>query len=351
MFTIGRFGLPSDSSASAHTSSEDPLSRPASDYQSPPMLPSDMLNDSPVCIDHVIAIKATMDEMRSQHEATHQLLQDVLDRLSPAPAQNMQSSVPTPPAHQSPTPSIPMSSAGQKKLSLKPSLPSEFSRDRIKEEFRKDFMPLDLEAIAINILETTTYFQGKWTVDDYLNQFRNLIYDSGYTDPKTVIVKFHRGLDCRILMALASMASGRPSDTNPEAWYRLAVQMDQNQAADKAFQASYRNAAPTNHLCTATLSQPTPPLPARFAHSNPTLGNPIPMDIDTTRKAKALSDACRCCGKTGHWARDCDLPFNVRYMDSDELQTELEDRLAAKDAVSPEPELASSVEDFVFHSE
>jgi len=51
-------------------------------------------------------------------------------------------------------------------------------------------MPLDVEAAAINVLETTAYFQGKWSVDDYLNQFRDLIYDSGYTDPKTVVVKF-----------------------------------------------------------------------------------------------------------------------------------------------------------------
>ena len=156
-------------------------------------------------------------------------------------------------------------------------------------------------------------------------------------------------------MALASMASGRPSDTNPEAWYRLAVQMDQNRAADKAFQASYRTAAPADHLRTVMLSRPAPAPasapPARFAHSNPTPGNPVPMDIDAARKAKALSNACRRCGKTGHWAKDCDLCFDVQSMDCDELQTELEDRLAAKDAVPPEPESASSVEDFVSRSE
>ena len=59
-----------------------------------------------------------------------------------------------------------------------------------EEEFRKDFMPLDLEAAAINVLEMTTYFQGKQMVDDNLNQFRDLIYDSEYTDLKTVVVKF-----------------------------------------------------------------------------------------------------------------------------------------------------------------
>jgi len=49
------------------------------------MSPSDMINDRPVSMDRVIAIEATMDEMRSQHEATHQMLQDVLTRLGPVP--------------------------------------------------------------------------------------------------------------------------------------------------------------------------------------------------------------------------------------------------------------------------
>ena len=115
-----------------------------------------------------------------------------------------------------------------------------------EDKFRKDFLPLNAESTAVNTLETTTYFQGKQSVDDYLDRFRDLIDDSGYTDPKTVVVKFRRGLDRRISSALAGMASDRPSDTDPEAWYKLAVLMDQNRAADEAFQASYRQTpAPT----------------------------------------------------------------------------------------------------------
>jgi len=209
-----------------------------------------MIEDQPVHMDRVRAIEATMDAMKSQHEATHQLLQDVLARLGPAQAQNVQDPLPTRPARRSPTPSIPASSAGRKKLALKPSFPPDFSGDQaarkafltscqtyiclcpeafeddltkviwamsymktgranrwatrefeqeakagqlrfidwldFEEEFRKDFMPLDSESAAINVLEMTAYFQGKRTVDDYLDQFRDLIYDSGYTDPKTV---------------------------------------------------------------------------------------------------------------------------------------------------------------------
>ncbi len=91
---------------------------------------------------------------------------------------------------------------------------------------------------AINTLDTTSYFQGKCTVDEYLDQFCDLIYDSSYTDLKTIVVKFHWGLDRRISTALTGMVSGRPSGNNPEAWLCLAVQMDQNCAAE-AFQVSY----------------------------------------------------------------------------------------------------------------
>jgi len=57
-------------------------------------------------------------------------------------------------------------------------------------EFRKHFTPLNSEATAINKLEGTTYFQKNRSVDDYLNEFRDLIAESGYTDKKNIVVKF-----------------------------------------------------------------------------------------------------------------------------------------------------------------
>jgi len=48
-------------------------------------------------------------------------------------------------------------------------------------------------------------------------------------------------------MALAGMPIGRPigrpSDRDPEAWFHLAVQMDQNQAADDAFHSQVLSTA------------------------------------------------------------------------------------------------------------
>jgi len=75
------------------------------------------------------------------------------------------------------------------------------------------------------------------------------------------------------------------------------------------------------------------------------------MDIDAARKTKATPDTCRCCG---HWARDCDLHFDIQYMDTDEIERELENKFAAKDVVSVESheevEPLVSVEDFVSSS-
>jgi len=47
-----------------------------------------------------------------------------------------------------------------------------------------------VEADAVNALEGSSYYQGNWTVDDYLDTFLTLVSDAGYTDPQTLVVKF-----------------------------------------------------------------------------------------------------------------------------------------------------------------
>ena len=121
---IGHFGLPLDSSASTHVSTEDPLSPASSDYHSVHTSHSEMLKDSPVHVGRVIALKNAVDKMKSQNDATYHLLQDILARLSPVQPQN----VPNPTTRQ-PSPS-PAPSAGQKKNFLKPAPLSDFSGDR-----------------------------------------------------------------------------------------------------------------------------------------------------------------------------------------------------------------------------
>ena len=98
----------------------------------------------------------------------------------------------------------------------------------------RKFSPLHSEAAATNRLEGTAYFQGRRTVNDYLDDFWDLISDSGYANPKTIVVKFRRGLNPTITDVVATMAAGRPDDLDPEVWYEAAIHIDQNQAANAA---------------------------------------------------------------------------------------------------------------------
>ena len=112
--------------------------------------------------------------------------------------------------------------------------------DDFRSRFRTEFFPLHSDAAATNKLEGTTYFQGKRTVDDYLDDFRDLISESGYSDLKTIVVKFRRGLNPTIADAVATMSSGRPDDLDPDAWYEAAIRIDQNQAANTAFHSAHQ---------------------------------------------------------------------------------------------------------------
>jgi len=59
-----------------------------------------------------------------------------------------------------------------------------------EQQFQLHFFPVNAEADAINTLEGTSYHQGGRMVDDYLDNFQTLVSDVGYTDPRTLVVKF-----------------------------------------------------------------------------------------------------------------------------------------------------------------
>ena len=87
----------------------------------------------------------------------------------------------------------------------------------------------------INALEGASYHQGSRTVDDYLDNFQALVFNAGYTDPWTLVVKFWQGLRLGIQNQIATMPYRRPADTNPDVWYRVAWRIDQARFANEAF--------------------------------------------------------------------------------------------------------------------
>jgi len=59
-----------------------------------------------------------------------------------------------------------------------------------EQQFWVHFFPVNVKADAINALEGISYHQGGQTVDNYLDNFQALVSDAGYTDPRTLVVKF-----------------------------------------------------------------------------------------------------------------------------------------------------------------
>ena len=77
-----------------------------------------------------------------------------------------------------------------------------------EQQFRLHFFPANAEVDVINTLKGTSYHQGNQTVDDYLDSFQALVSDMGYTDPRTLVVKFQRGLRLGIQNQIATMPYG-----------------------------------------------------------------------------------------------------------------------------------------------
>ena len=75
-------------------------------------------------------------------------------------------------------------------------------------EFWKDFCPAHFDASTINTLESTSYYQKARSVDNYLDEFLELVSEAGYTDPRTIVVKFRKGLDPQIQNSIATMPYG-----------------------------------------------------------------------------------------------------------------------------------------------
>jgi len=178
-------------------------------------------------------------------------------------------------------------------------------------------------------------------VDDYLDNFQTLVSDAGYTDPRTLVVKFRRGLKLGIQNQIATMPYGRPADTDPDAWYRVARRIDQAHLANEAFQSMSRS-TPSGPAKTVSIRPPSIsvvrlppalPLPVTLKPPPPTLSMGVPMDVDATRKTRSLPPrGCYRCRDANYLVRDCPHRMDVRLLTSEQQEELFEDLLALKDA-------------------
>ena len=234
----------------------------------------------------------------------------------------------------------------------RPLFPSwrDFERD-----FIPKFCPKNEATAALTKLESARYYQGRKTVDDYIDEFSELIDEAGYTDGLSIVMKFRRGLDRDIQDRIAEMMQERPENDDPEGWYDAARIFDANRTANQAFHGVQRTPAPTPNARSTFL---TPRAPFMTQSAAPALAPrasqypgvpmrasnvPAPMDVDAARRRNVIPMLCRHCGEPRNFARDCPKAYDVCYMTSDEREDWIEHILSEADvavteAQSPLPE-------------
>ena len=108
------------------------------------------------------------------------------------------------------------------------------------------------------------------------------------------------------------MASGRPSNASPEAWYATARVVDQNRAANEAFTSTFQTPPLPPRSGPTPLPRPAVPVTKPVhAHLHPSPGNPIPMDLDSARNT-LVSPKCFRCKLPGHFSNNCPSCHDAR---------------------------------------
>jgi hypothetical protein len=71
-------------------------------------------------------------------------------------------------------------------------------------------------------LESDRYFQDKQNVEAYIDEFKDLVNLSGYTDPIAIVLTFCQGLNLTTQDRIAKSGMDRPGDTDFNGWFKAA---------------------------------------------------------------------------------------------------------------------------------
>src|ERR1700733_15704607 len=77
-------------------------------------------------------------------------------------------------------------------------------------DFVSKFCPKNEAMVALTKLESTRYYQGQKSVDDYIDEFSELVEEAGYSNGLSIVMKFRKGLDRDIQDCIVEMVQGQP---------------------------------------------------------------------------------------------------------------------------------------------
>ena len=206
--------------------------------------------------------------------------------------------------------------------------------DAFHTAFVEEFFPKNERQRALTRLETSAYHQNKRSMDEYVDEFKDLVDLSGYSEGLAIVMKFRKGLRRDVQDQIAQLARGRPDDADPNAWYEAALACAENIEANTLFHGASRNPTTTSSFRTFA-SIPVAPAPPRFQQFTPPARvpqNPVPMEIDAARSKAPVPETCYRCGETGHRKFQCPRRFDIRHMTMDECDEWWQGRARAEDA-------------------
>jgi hypothetical protein len=82
------------------------------------------------------------------------------------------------------------------------------------------FCPENEATTALMRLESDHYFQGKWNVEVYIDEFKDLVNLSGYMDPITIVLKFCHSLNSMTQDRIAESGMDRLEDRDFDGWFK-----------------------------------------------------------------------------------------------------------------------------------